>query len=521
MKKLSEIIPYGTISLNTDILHGLSELKNCQYNNKNILASKLDIFFEIMNKTKQFIDSPRFKLSFYNRMKCLKFLNSILNLLNEFFGNEANYKIFIIPLSLLFQKIFEILNFVLKGNNLIESKNLEAVPLRLTEIENGIFAFIENIPLINEQYIYDFIKYYISYDLKDLHTGALSKRGIESLLNIIKKSKDNCFILKEKGKYLLFQLFDKLNSLFQTMNNENIIQVFIEKNKEIIYPDIINLICELFFAIINKLEEKNNDKALMKIIQFCEIIFEQCIKELKLIKDKKYLKELKDIYNKIIKSIIHFLFLEMLPFIFVILKENEIKNLENKFLKMLVIDFNNNNKEQDNINNIINETINQTFIDSLFIICKYQSNEEILNYINKFKVKDNIKEKYISNFITFKKRCTSLLITKLTEILSEYKELYEKGKEDALAQKIISLLSEIKNLEVFPGLVNTDNNKKAKNEKNDEQYNNKKIHIFYLYNIIVDYILINNKDIQLLIKDLLLIAFKGIELPPLQKFEEK
>ena len=265
----------------------------------------------------------------------------------------------------------------------------------------------------------------------------------------------------------------------------------------------------------------------MKIIQFCEIIFEQCIKEIKLIKDIKYLKEITDIYNEIIKIIIHFLFIEIIPFIFIILneKENEKHNLENKFLKMLNINFNN-NKEKDNINNIsniINEKINQTFIDSLFIICKYQSNEEILNYINKFKLKDNIKEKYISNFITFKKKCTTLLISKLTIILNEYKEQYEKGKEDALTQKIVSLLNEIKNLEVFPDLVNFNNNKKTTINNNNEKYNNKKLHIFYLYNIIVDLILINNKDIQLLIKDLLLMAFKGIELPPLQKIvlEEK
>ena len=228
-----------------------------------------------MNKTKQFIESPRFKLSLYNRMKCLKFLNSILNILNEFFGNEVNYKVFIIPLSLIFQKIFEVLKFIFQGNNLIESKNFETVPLRLTEIENGLFTFIENIPLIGEPYIYDFIKNYINYDIKNLHSGALSKRAIESLLNIINKSKDNCFILKEKGKNLLFQIFDKLNLLFQTRNNENIIQIFIDKKKEIIYADCINLICKLLIVIINKSEEKYNDKTLMKIIQLRFKIFKR------------------------------------------------------------------------------------------------------------------------------------------------------------------------------------------------------------------------------------------------------
>ena len=526
LKKLSEIIPYGTISLNTDILHGISEFKNSQYNNKNILASKLDIFFEIMNKTREFINSPRFKISLFNRMKCNKFLNSILITLNDIFSNELNYNIFSIPLNQIFQKIFEILDFVLKGNLIIEKKSLDSLPLRLTEIENDIFTFIENIPILNEQYIYDFILIYINYDINNFHTGALCKRAIECLLNITNKSKDNCFILKENGKNLLFQFFEKLNLLFQTMNNENIIQVFINKNKtkEIIFADFMNLICKLFFAIINKMD-KNIDELLMKIIQFSENIFELCIKEIKLIKDIKYINEILELYDEIIKIIIQFLFIDLMPFIFVILneKENEVKQLENKFLKMLCIEFNINNKEQNKINDIINEKINQVFINRLFIICKYQSNEEILKYINKVKLKENIKDKYISNFISFKKRCTILLISKLTKILNEYKEEYSKKKEDTLTQKIIYLLNEIKDLEVFPDLINIDNDKNKEIEDNNEKYINKKIHIVYLYNIIVDYILIDNKDIQLIIKDLLLIAFKGIELPPLQNilFEEK
>ena len=41
--------------------------------------------------------------------------------------------------------------------------------------------------------------------------------------------------------------------------------------------------------------------------------------------------------------------------------------------------------------------------------------------------------------------------------------------------------------------------------------------MIYLYKSLVDYILIDNKEIQLIIKEILLIAFNGIDLPPLQK----
>lgn len=94
LKKLSEIIPFGTTDLNTDILHGLSEIKNIQANNELILPKKLDIFFEIMDKTKEFIDSEKFKISLFNKMKCIKFLNSIISSLDDFFSNELNYNFF-------------------------------------------------------------------------------------------------------------------------------------------------------------------------------------------------------------------------------------------------------------------------------------------------------------------------------------------------------------------------------------------------------------------------------------------
>ena len=166
--------------------------------------------------------------------------------------------------------------------------------------------------------------------------------------------------------------------------------------------------------------------------------------------------------------------------------------------------------------------LNKIFIDCLFIICKYQTNEEILNYIKKDNLINNINEKiYINNFINFKKKCTNLLIKKLNNSLKEYKIESENESiniED-LTLKLKSIFSNIKNLEVFPDLANNI-------ENNDEKINlmkNRKVHILYLYNNIVDFILIENKDIKLLIKDILLLAFNGIQLPSLENipFEEK
>ena len=96
-----------------------------------------------------------------------------------------------------------------------------------------------------------------------------------------------------------------------------------------------------------------------------------------------------------------------------------------------------------------------------------------------------------------KKKCISLLITKLKEILKEYKNDNEKKKEE-----IKFILNEIKNLEIFPEFIVKNNDDESK-----DFINNKKIHILYLYQNIIELLPIENKDIQLLIKDIMLQAF--------------
>ena len=521
LKKLGEIMPYGTISLNTDILHGLSEIKNTQNNNIFILATKLDIFFEIMNRTNEFINSPRFKVSLYNKMESRRFLNGILTTLNDLFGNELNYKFFSMQLSQIFNKIYEILQLLFKGNEIIEKKMMETTPERLCEIENNIFNFIENIPIVNEQYIYDFLIKYISYDIKKIHTGVLCKRAIESFSNILSK---------ESEKEIFFDIFQKLNLLFQEMKNDNIVEFFIKNNKnkiEVIFIDFMKSISKYFIALINKVE-KSNTEIINKLIEFPLGLYGKCLEEIKFIKDKTYIKELNDIYSKMINVINEFLFIDLLPFIYAILnekeKEKELQNIENKLLKMLyfgceVIKID--TKDNNNIDKTINETINQLFIKLLFKISKYQSKEEILNYINKSKLMKNIDENiYMSKFIKFKKKCSSLMISKLNNLLKQLKKEYEIKKEENndLVAKIVSLLNEIKNLEVFPDLMNIED----KNKETDK-YKNKKIHLLYLYQSLIEYILVDNKEIELLIKEILIQVYNGIQLPPLQNiiFEEE
>ena len=264
LKKIVDIIPFGTISLNSDILHGLSELKNIKSNNKYLLPSKLNIFFEMMDKFNEFIHSGRFILTPYNKMICLKMINNLITLLNDIFGNKLNYDIFLIQKEQIFNKIKDIIEFVFYANSIIEKKALDFSPQRLTEIEENIFDFIQNIPIINEKYIFDYILKYINYDISIIHSGAICQRAIECLIYIINKNSDNCFILKENNKNFLFQIIDNFHELFKAMKNDNIKQFIIDSKKsnkkiEIMFNDYMKLISKFFLLLVNNIEVINDE----------------------------------------------------------------------------------------------------------------------------------------------------------------------------------------------------------------------------------------------------------------------
>ena len=101
------------------------------------------------------------------------------------------------------------------------------------------------------------------------------------------------------------------------------------------------------------------------------------------------------------------------------------------------------------------------------------------------------------------------LITKLNEILKEYKNDYKNKKEE-----MIFFLKEIKNLEIFIELFESKNNDDLKIKKDK----NKKIHLFYLYNNIIELLSVENKDIYILIKDIMLQLFDMLKFLNYLKF---
>ena len=270
---------------------------------------------------------------------------------------------------------------------------------------------------------------------------------------------------------------------------------------------------------------------ILQIILKNQKLIEQIIKELSVINESLFIKEIIEIYNKLMQIVINYLFIELLPLIFAYLykKENELENILTKLTKILIQIGSNkiNNNIKDNIDKKINESSYKIFITNLFSICEYQSKQEILDIINKSKLKNIKEEEFIKKFIQFKIKLTTLLITKLNENLKEYKDDFENKKEE-----IIFLLNKINSLEVFPELVEMKDNNFNDNENNKEKNIKRKIHIFYLYqNIIkihifylyqniIELLSVENKDMHILIKDIMIKAFDiiKIKIPSLPKY---
>ena len=173
-------------------------------------------------------------------------------------------------------------------------------------------------------------------------------------------------------------------------------------------------------------------------------------------------------------------------------------------------------------------SLNQYFINELFKICKYKTNEEILNELISINIKLD-KEKFIENHIKISKILTNLLIQKIIEILKQYREDEKKIGDMPLNRgriyEIISILNNIKDLEIYPDFACLEKNE-IKNGKSEEitKFNtiskSKKIHLFYIQPVLNDFIFSKENSIKSLVKEIFNEITKIINLPKLISFEE-
>ena len=172
-------------------------------------------------------------------------------------------------------------------------------------------------------------------------------------------------------------------------------------------------------------------------------------------------------------------------------------------------------------------SLNQYFINELFRLCKYKTNKEILNEVNHINIKIN-EDELIQNYIKTSKILTNLLIQKMIEILKKFREDEKKMGDMPLNRgriyEIISLLNNVKNLEIYPDFnelkrSETDN----KNEEitiYDAISKSKKIHLFYIQPILNDFIFSKENSVKNLVKEIFNEITNIIHLPKLINFDE-
>jgi hypothetical protein len=256
----------------------------------------------------------------------------------------------------------------------------------------------------------------------------------------------------------------------------------------------------------NKIINNNINEILLLVLDLFETIFNQSLEGYESI-NKVYLPIVTEVYQQMEIELINFIINKLLFYLLFILdneEQEEFKKIEDKSIKIIKLgcDISYSNKS--------NESLNQINIKELLNICKYKSNEELLENINNEKLKIH-KDKYINYHIKIGKICTTLLIQKIIEILKKFREDEIKSGEEPLSREryveIINLLQNVKNLEIYPDFnIIEKNEKEEKNKKEvtvfDIVSKTKKLHLFYIQPILNDFIDTKDKDIKNLVKEI-------------------
>jgi hypothetical protein len=188
LNKLTEIIPIASPLLNTDVLKSILEIKLNKNENTSMIVKKLDMYFKIIALINEYIKGENFVISQFNKVPAYKLFNSILLFIGNIFLDDNYLEIYTDDN---LKIVIEIFNTLFDSIYTIEPKLLELKPRKLVDFENDIFNLIEKMPIQNNT-IFNFIIDRMNFDIKNLHTDAISRRLLECFQNMISK-KENKF----------------------------------------------------------------------------------------------------------------------------------------------------------------------------------------------------------------------------------------------------------------------------------------------------------------------------------------
>ena len=549
LNKLIEIIPTCSNLLINDILKSLIEIKISKNENTPIIETKIENYFKILSLINIHLKSPNFVLDKNNKAPLYRLFRSLLSYLEYMpkakINSNENSKI-----------IFDILDTLLNYVYELEIKLLESKPTKILDFENEIFIFLEKIN-IEKNIAFNFLLDKMNLNLQNPHSEAICKRSFESFQNLINNKINNnkIFGIEKQEKEIIFIFIEKIKNIMNFRDNNKIIETIynssINKNniKEEIHFDkylqsfikIIDEICKNFIKIkedkLYSNEKERNDiinnisDIFLSILDSFEMMFKQSISGYQSINKSYYYIIVDDVYQQM--DIISYNFIiNKFIFYFLIILGDENKDIfekiEKKFInlvKLISRIIYDNNKNYGDSSFI---SLNQFYINELFNLCKYKTNEQIINIIHNYNIKIN-EEIFIKNYINISKTLTHLLIQKIIETLKKYIEDENKSGGMPLNRgriyEIITLLNNVKELEIFPHFYEL---KMAKFKKEEEKEintlniisENKKMHLFYIQPILNDFIFCKENSIKSLVKDIFNEFANIINLPKLINFDE-
>ena len=549
INKIIELIPFCSNLLITDILKSLVEIKTSKNSNIPLIETKIENFFKILSLISSYLKGKNFSLDKNNKSKIYRLFKSILSYLNyipdkEVYSNE-NIK-----------TIFDILDSLLSHVCELESTLLKSKPRKILDLENDIFVFVEKIK-IDKNFKFNYFFDKMNLDLKNPHSEAICRRsfeGINNLINIKIKAK-TIFGIKTEEKDIICKYIEKIENIMKMRNNDEAIEFIFnsstDKNniKDEINFDkylenfikIINEICKNFFEIREdekNMNEKNKNDIINNIydifsliLHLFELMFKQSITRYQTI-NQSYNFIINELYQKMDIVSANFIINKLLYYIFFIFgKENKdlYEKIENKIMHVIKLISDISYEYIINFGDTSYISLNQFFINELFKLCKYKTNEQIINEIKQFNIKIN-EEDYIQKYIKISKILTNLLIQKIIDILKKYREDEKKIGDMPLNRgriyEIISLLNNIKDLEIYPYFNDLNKQGLLLEEQNENAIfydaisKSKKMHLFYIQPILNDFIFSKENSIKSLIKEIFNEITNIINLPKLINFDE-
>ena len=546
LNKVIEIVPYGSPTLNTNIIKSLQEVKIKSEENVPLIITKMDLYLKLIIAINNYIKSPNCPISQVNRATVYILFNTLLSSFRIIFITSNHLEIYTDEN---LNGVFVIINTILESANDLEPDLLRLKPRKIIEIENDIFSFLEKI-LVKNNSIFNYLIEKMEIDIKNPHSEAICQRSLKCFQNIITKKDDkNIYGIKKEDNETIKKFIEKIKDIINLRNKSEIIEVLIKTNpaehnlqesiifkKYLIYfINSFEEICENYLEYKESInnEEINEEKSeiinniydiIDSVLDLFESIFKESNIDFKSI-NSAYIPIVNDIYQQMKLETINFIVNKLIFYILIILGDEEekiFKKLEKKIIKIIKLS---NEISDNNINNISYKSINQ--INELIKICQYKSNDEIIQNIDNNK-KVNL-DKYINFRIKMAKICSSLLIQKLIEILKNFRDYEDKLNDVPLNQdrvkEMVELLNNIKDLELFPNINQLEIEEEIEIKKQkitifDLLAKTKKIHLFYLQPILNDFIYTREKIIKNIVKEIFEEVTKIMEIPNINDFNE-